>query len=855
MDLSNLSDEELDAAIAEAEGGAAGGSYDFSSLSDDELDMAISEAEKSAGGWSLGSAAKQFGSGAVEGIAGLAALGIDNSPLGGVQAQLYNYLVDDEHELPTATDAVNEYLSPNLPEEEDNYRYSRRLGEFLGPDVATLGLGKVAKLPQVAKWAATNIVPSIFGGLGSQAAEDVTGDDTIAPVIGGIVGAGAPSIFKTTGRAARRMAGSTPQEIKGTASQILLESTDSNADDLARAIRNRPDDELGRLMSTAELTDDAGYAQLEKTLAASDEPARIYNQRALARQAVRDDLLDNLSETKGITREALGSKLIDRATDVEEQMGLEAKNLWEALPRSLELDATKQARRVSKIAKSRQGGLPLDRRVKILTDQFTGKGSKTTGMLQDIRSDALALGRDANITGHDSRVLGELVSQIDDAMGKGLKGDDLELWKLARDTTREQKETFARGTAGGSLLETKQIPSALKNAIKGDKESIKQLRNAIRNDPGLMEDVKRGMVDSIPRTGDDRITTSGMKRFLNSNEGALKELFGDSHYKSLNRILEDLQSEVKVSKQGYRASAGNSVTQQRQTVAGALEEIFNQGGRADTLSGRIVDTFTRKAGVRDEKALTDLLFKAAMDPEFALELASSPNNERMSSVIGRLLEGVPEITKSGVTGGVLGLNASNLANSPDRLAPSELPRSQGGQETQAQQSARSNVSPSRLPELQDRSRGLLGLVEESSSLPPAANPTPTGSETQSEFDLILDALRQVESGGDPSAVSHAGAKGPYQFMDATAQAYGLADPFDEETAREAARALLNDEYEALGSLELALAAYNAGRPAVLKAVEKAGSTDWEEVDDFLPRETRNYVPKIRKELSKLLEGV
>lgn len=117
-------------------------------------------------------------------------------------------------------------------------------------------------------------------------------------------------------------------------------------------------------------------------------------------------------------------------------------------------------------------------------------------------------------------------------------------------------------------------------------------------------------------------------------------------------------------------------------------------------------------------------------------------------------------------------------------------------------------------------------------------------------DNLLDAVRQVESGGGKYLKSKAGALGPYQFMPATAKSYGLADPMDETTSRDAARRLLADELEALGDIRLALASYNAGRPRVLKAIERAGSRNWEAVARELLkmglRETAEYIPKYEK---------
>lgn len=91
-------------------------------------------------------------------------------------------------------------------------------------------------------------------------------------------------------------------------------------------------------------------------------------------------------------------------------------------------------------------------------------------------------------------------------------------------------------------------------------------------------------------------------------------------------------------------------------------------------------------------------------------------------------------------------------------------------------------------------------------------------------DAVLDAVRHVESGGNNRAVSKAGAMGPYQFMPATAKRFGLKDPFDEPTAREAARTYLTFLHDKFGNLDDALRGYNAGEGTVQKV--KAGKREY-----------------------------
>jgi hypothetical protein len=79
---------------------------------------------------------------------------------------------------------------------------------------------------------------------------------------------------------------------------------------------------------------------------------------------------------------------------------------------------------------------------------------------------------------------------------------------------------------------------------------------------------------------------------------------------------------------------------------------------------------------------------------------------------------------------------------------------------------------------------------------------------------LLAAQLMAESNFNPNAVSPAGAQGIAQFMPATAAAYGLRDPFDPVAAIDAQGRLMSELLEQFGSVELALAAYNAGPGAV-----------------------------------------
>lgn len=116
--------------------------------------------------------------------------------------------------------------------------------------------------------------------------------------------------------------------------------------------------------------------------------------------------------------------------------------------------------------------------------------------------------------------------------------------------------------------------------------------------------------------------------------------------------------------------------------------------------------------------------------------------------------------------------------------------------------------------------------------------------------LDLKYLAIVESGLNPRAMSRVGAAGLWQFMPATGRSFKLHQDWyiderlDPEKATEAACLYLKQLHSIFGDWELALASYNAGPGNVRKAIRKSGYKDtfWE-VFDYLPRETRSYVPQ------------
>ena len=115
----------------------------------------------------------------------------------------------------------------------------------------------------------------------------------------------------------------------------------------------------------------------------------------------------------------------------------------------------------------------------------------------------------------------------------------------------------------------------------------------------------------------------------------------------------------------------------------------------------------------------------------------------------------------------------------------------------------------------------------------------------------LKYVAVIESSLNPTAESHAGAQGLWQFMPETAAEFGLDSLTVLDPARSteaAARYLRQLGRMFRGDWQLALAAYNAGPGRVRKLVRshqhETGTypTFWDIRED-LPRETQHYVPR------------
>ncbi len=116
--------------------------------------------------------------------------------------------------------------------------------------------------------------------------------------------------------------------------------------------------------------------------------------------------------------------------------------------------------------------------------------------------------------------------------------------------------------------------------------------------------------------------------------------------------------------------------------------------------------------------------------------------------------------------------------------------------------------------------------------------------------LELKYIPIIESALNPNAVSPAGAGGLWQFMPSTAKGHGIEvsntvdqrrDPY---VSSDKAAVFFKKLYDTYGDWSLAIAAYNCGPGNVNKAIKRTGNekADFWEIYNYLPKETRGYVP-------------
>ncbi|WP_138493248.1 lytic transglycosylase domain-containing protein [Paenibacillus pinistramenti] len=117
-------------------------------------------------------------------------------------------------------------------------------------------------------------------------------------------------------------------------------------------------------------------------------------------------------------------------------------------------------------------------------------------------------------------------------------------------------------------------------------------------------------------------------------------------------------------------------------------------------------------------------------------------------------------------------------------------------------------------------------------------------------EALIKAVIDTESSFKPNVESSAGAKGLMQLMDGTARGLGVSNPFDPAQNIDGGARYLSYQLKRYGGeIKMALAAYNAG-PSKVNALGVSSDNELTQKLDQLPAETRNYIEKIERAMTK-----
>lgn len=641
------------------------------------------------GGWNIPDAAKQFGSGAVRGA--LSTVGM----LGDASSFIFGGGAPRGKGPFQYSTQMQEMSEPYLAKKDPKYRYSEMAGEFAGPSAMVRGIGRLGKAagmaPEVLKTLGkfgsnTNIGLDVASGLGAQGATDLTGETVISPIVGA-VGARAAGTGLIEGAKAigRLFSGANDNRVMQTAAHTFQDYTKLTPEEIQAGIARGADDPLFQYKTTPEITQNAPMAQLQQELTSSGDGAAKLATENKARLKAQNAIVNSGSTVGSVNREGLGTELVNKANQTQASMEELAKTKWNSFPRLEPIDVSAQQLEVGAILDSKQAGLFPKGDAKDLVDQFLGgveqRGVLTSGELQEIRSDALALLRDKpTLRPIEKRLLAAVADGADNAVKANGTPETYSGWKSARDATSTERDVFGQGKAGGSLIDQRSRPSqVLENSFKGDTQGVNEVKAAIGNDPQLLEKYKRGVLNLMKTDAQGELTTNKVKTFLDANEGGIKALYGEEYHSNLQKVLADMRSADSVADLATEASKRQSQTAQKLSTSGAITRMLTSkmvpgvSGPLASVAEGIRESLGNSAKAKVEK----LLLKAVFDPEFAAILAGAPTEGRVMSVLQHLKQMISNTAGSGVRAGALGLTSSGNDEKRSPFLASQPPKKMG----------------------------------------------------------------------------------------------------------------------------------------------------------------------------------
>lgn len=570
-----------------------------------------------------------------------------------------------------------------------------------------------------------------------------------------------------------------------------------------------------------------------------------------------DEVRNITAPIEGIAKDARGAyKSIFQDTKVLTPSG-ELEDLYEKV---LKLEAA---------APSQKAAAGFGRQAPKAAEKPT---TTTVGMLQDMRSKALELSREAAEGSQEElfadRLVNLLGKRIDNVKGT-------EALVEARNSWRQFKQRWYRDADGQraplSALLRKQNPEDIissvskKSAVSDEYAKVVGGLEPNKLATEMADFVQQGTVEQKLkwlRSKRAVYADSPIASTLDQWEGILKTIKAtgesaaipglsaqniDTEARSLVRALGGTGREAVAS----GAEAG-TLSAGRNIARSGLTSMLG-GNTVGTLMGFSLGPITK--AVRESTGRTaSALAQALTDPATALKYvddAAKYGKEEAArrATQNQIAKGVTTLVESlAPRAGAFARSSGMISNPVEYAATTPLPETEAdiaAEEAEIQaaiETERARLAPATTPtpEPTVEPAATIQVGKQNISIPIGEEYAPPS---------LVKAVMQVESGGKQEAVSSKGARGLMQIMPATARDLGI-DANDPQQNVEGGSRYLAQQLNKFGNESLALAAYNWGPNNIKRAMAKVRAEGkrptWANIKAYVkvPKETREYVDKV-----------
>ena len=635
-----------------------------------------------------------------------------------------------------------------------------------------------------------------------------------------------------------------------------------------------PEDELARLKTASELTGDPGLQKAELNI--QRLVPELDAQEALKRQGKRLELVEKVLDPELLDEQATGQALRKGAKEVKEVRKTAASGLYDQVStiEDINLQKTSLSDDILKIddeLRRPKPGAPAAIKRTGKVDKDLAKFQKevydlskqdrpvSLMQLEELQREAKTFADEFRTQGGKSYLLanklGEAINKTMDTLPEGASA------KLARTEWRKFKTTFdelfggeatKKNKYGRELTRASDLP---KRALRSP-EDIDSFMEIAKDSPvartALSDHIAEQFINKLESISSPQGSVK-ITRWWKSNRGQFKKVLDEDSITFMDRVVDDVKSARAKWDAAKGASQGISDTAALKLYDKHLKSIVG-GTTADFLKskGELVKKIAFAAGALfgwDGGAMNAL----GLGTMGALSIDALSNQlkkvalKRQTLVLEALRD--PKVYNQV-------MSAKTLKDIP---VSAGVPASVISRETIGAEDENTNFSDFRNSATSKAMEGARNLAVEAPTQQIEVQEFKPSKKQYSKADIkalvakegpVVQAMVEVESNYNPRAKSKAGALGLAQLMPANIKAFNIKDPFNPEESLRGMKALLTEELERFGDPLLAIAAYNAGSPAINRAIKKAGSSNYNDIQRHLPKETRDYVLKVVNRVRK-----